>query len=144
VHYRGETPMWQDLAAGVLQAGMGSYLNAANILQSDAGRAIAVLQSTRMRKLPEVATFIEQGVTSPAFHLKSYICLVGPAGMPPERVERLSDLMVEAGRTEAVQKLLDTFGIDEAAVGHAEFRRVYEAEKSIWRELIGSLGLAPQ
>jgi hypothetical protein len=64
--------------------------------------------------------------------------------MPHERVERLSDLMVEAGRTEAVQKLLDTFGIDEAAVGHAEFRRVYDAEKPIWRELIGSLALARQ
>jgi tripartite-type tricarboxylate transporter receptor subunit TctC len=142
VHYRGETPMWQDLAAGVLQAAMGSYLNAANILQSGSGRAIAVLQSTRMRKLPGVATFIEQGVTSPAFHLKSYICAVGPAGMPQERVERLSELMVEAGRTEAVQKLLDAFGIDEAAIGYAEFRRVYDAEKPIWRDLIGSLGLA--
>jgi tripartite-type tricarboxylate transporter receptor subunit TctC len=144
VHYRGEPPMWQDLAAGVLQAAMGSYLNAANILQSGAGRAIAVPQSTRMRKLPEVATFIEQGVTSPAFSLKGYICLVGTAGMPHEHVERLSDLMVQAGRTEAVQRLLDTFGIDEAAIGHAEFKTLYDAEKPIWRELIGSLGLARQ
>ena len=30
VHYRGESPMWQDFAAGVLQAAMGSYANAVN------------------------------------------------------------------------------------------------------------------
>ncbi len=42
VHYRGEAPMWQDLAAGVIQAATASYAGAANVLQSGAGRAIAV------------------------------------------------------------------------------------------------------
>ncbi len=44
VHYRGEAPMWQDLAAGVIQAAVGSYAAASNVLQSGAGRAIAVPQ----------------------------------------------------------------------------------------------------
>ncbi len=84
VHYRGEAPMWQDLAAGVIQAASGSYAAASNVLQSGAGRAIAVPQITRMSKLPDVATFLEQGVTSKAFQLKGFICAVGPAGMPQE------------------------------------------------------------
>ena len=47
--------MWQDLAAGVIQAASGSYAAASNVLQSGAGKAIAVPQKERMRKLPDVA-----------------------------------------------------------------------------------------
>ena len=113
VHYRGEAPMWQDLAAGVIQAASGSYAAASNVLQSGAGKAIAVPQTRRMGKLPDVATFLEQGVTSKAFQLKGFICLVGPAGLAPDIVARLSALMVEGGKSERIQKLLDTFGVDE-------------------------------
>jgi tripartite-type tricarboxylate transporter receptor subunit TctC len=144
VHYRGEIPMWQDLSAGVLQGAMGSYANASNVLQSGAGKAIAVQLTTRAKKLPEVATFIEQGATSKYFNLKGYICLVGPAGISREMVERLSALMVEAGKTARVQKLLDTFGIDEAAQGHAEFKKLHEEEKPHWLELVSGLGLTPE
>ena len=144
VHYRGEAPMWQDLAAGVIQAASGSYAAASNVLQSGAGRAIAVPQIRRMRKLPDVATFLEQGVTSKAFQLQGFICLVGPAGLASDVVARLSTMMVEAGKSERVQKLLDTFGIDESAVGHQEFRRQYDEEGPIWIGLVQGLGLTPE
>ena len=36
VHYRGEAPMWQDLAAGVIQAATGSY--AGRLQRSAVGR----------------------------------------------------------------------------------------------------------
>ena len=51
-----------------------------------------------MRKLPDVGTFLEQGVTSQAFQLKGYICPVGPTGMPQEIVQRLSDLWSREAR----------------------------------------------
>ena len=144
VHYRGEAPMWQDLAAGVIQAATASYAGAANVLQSGAGRAIAVPHMRRMSKLPDVATFHEQGVTSRLFTLKGFICCVGPAGMPQEIVQRLSDLHVAGGKSERVAKLLDTFGIDELAVSHQEFRRMYDEEGPVWIGLVQSLGLTPE
>lgn len=144
VHYRGEAPMWQDLAAGVIQGATGSYAAAANVLQSGAGRAIAVPQKKRMSKLPDVATFAEQGVDAPLFGLSGFICAVGPTGIPQEVVQRLSDLFVEGGKSERVQKLLDTFGIDQSAVGHKEFRKLYDEEGPIWIGLVQSLGLTPE
>jgi tripartite-type tricarboxylate transporter receptor subunit TctC len=144
VHYRGEAPMWQDLAAGVIHGASGSYAAASNVLQTGAGRAIAVPQMKRMSKLPDVATFHEQGVTSRLFTLKGFICLVGPAGLPRDTIQRLSDLMVEGGKSERVQKLLDTYGIDESAVGHEAFRKLYEDEGPIWIGLVKGLGLTPE
>jgi len=144
VHYRGEAPMWQDFAAGVLQAAMGSYANAVNALESGAGKAIAVQTTTRSRKLPEVPTFIEQGLDSKVFALTGYIFLAGPIDLPPEIVERLSGLMVEAGKTDKIQKLLDTYGIDESAQGHIAFKKLYDAETPIWVDAVRGLGLAPE
>ena len=122
VHYRGESPMWQDFAAGVLQAAMGSYANAINALEFGAGRQSPCRRATRNRKLPDVPTFFEQGPDSKVFALAGYVFLAGPIGMPPEIVERLSGLMVEAGKTDKIQKLLDKYGIDESAQGHIAFR----------------------
>jgi len=144
VHYRGESPMWQDFAAGVLQAAMGSYANAVNALESGAGKAIAVQTTTRNRKLPDVPTFIEQGLDSKVFALAGYIFLAGPIDMPRGIVERLSDLMVEAGKTDRIQKLLDTYGIDEAAQGHIAFKKTYDDETPIWVDAVRALGLAPE
>jgi tripartite-type tricarboxylate transporter receptor subunit TctC len=144
VHYRGEAPMWQDFAAGVLQAAMGSYANAVNALEFGAGKAIAVQTTTRNRKLPDVPTFIEQGLDSKVFALTGYIFLAGPIDMPREVVERLSDLMVEAGKTDKIQKVLDTYGIDESAQGHIAFKKLYDTETPIWVDAVRALGLGPE
>src|SRR5262245_20536566 len=141
VHY-GRS-MWPDFDAGVIQAAQGGYYHTINSAQTGTGRVIAVWPK-RTGKFPDVPTFAEQGLTSRLFGLRGYICLAGPSATPREIVERLSALMVEAGKSERVQRLLDTFGIDEAAVGHVEARALHEAEKPVWIELVSSLGLTPQ
>src|SRR5262249_12611676 len=82
VHYRGETLMWQDVASGAIQGGSGSIAGAASVLQTGSGRPIAVPSMVRSKKLPDIATFYEQGLTEPAFQVRGFICLVGPIGMP--------------------------------------------------------------
>jgi hypothetical protein len=64
--------------------------------------------------------------------------------MPDEIVEQLSSLMVEAGKTDKVQKLLDKLGIDEAAQGRIAFRTIYDEETPIWVDAVKALGLAPE
>ncbi len=104
VHYRGEALMWQDVASGAVQGASGSYATASPVLQSGAGRAIAVPTMERMRKLPDVATFHEQGLTEKAFQVRGWVGCSAPAGTPEAIVQRLSDLMVEGGKTERIQK----------------------------------------
>jgi len=145
VHYRGEAPMWQDLAAGAIHACSGSYLAGASVLQAGTGRAIAVPLTTRMKKLPDVPTFLEQGVTSPAFQVRAgWGGLLGPAGMPQEIVDRLSALMVEGGTSPKIRGILDTFGIDDSAVGHPEFTRIVREEGPVLLDIVKRLGITPQ
>ncbi|WP_347882422.1 tripartite tricarboxylate transporter substrate-binding protein [Bradyrhizobium sp. SSUT18] len=144
VHYRGEAPMWQDFAAGVIQAAVGSYQAALPVLDTGVGRAIAVPTPVRMKKLPETRTFVEQGVTGNVFQLTSFTTLVAPAATPTDRVELLAKLMVEGGKTERVQKLLEAFGVDSPALDRAASVALYEKEGPIWLESIKTLGLEPQ
>ncbi len=90
VHYRGEALMWQDVASGAVQGASGSYATASPVLQSGAGRAIAVPTMERMRKLPDVATFHEQGLTEKAFQVRGWVGCSAPAGTPEAIVQRLS------------------------------------------------------
>jgi len=144
VHYRGEAPMWIDVASGAVQGGTGSYAASASVMQTGNGRPIAVPTKTRMRKLPDVATFLEQGLDDKAFQLQGFICLVGPAAMPKDIVVKLSDMMVEAGKSERIQKILDTFGIDTAAQDHVFFQKILAEQGPVWIELVKSLNIEPQ
>ena len=143
VHYRGEGLMWQDVASGAVQGASGSYFSAASVLQTGMGRPIAVPTMVRMRKLPDVPTFHEQGLTEKAFQVRGWVGAVAPAGVPDEIVQKLSDLCVEGGRTERVQKINETFGIDEGARDRVYFRKVMDEEGPVLLEVVKSLHIDP-
>ena len=144
VHYRGEGPMWVDVGSGAVQGGSGSFAAASSVLQTGSGRAIAVPTKVRMKKLPDVPTFFEQGVTDVAFQVRGCIGLVGPVAMPKEIVLKLSDMMVELGTSDRIQKILTTFGIDMAAQNHVYFEKYLAEEGPVWIELVKGLNMEPQ
>jgi tripartite-type tricarboxylate transporter receptor subunit TctC len=144
VHYRGEGPMWVDVGSGAVQGGSGSVAAAASVLQTGNGRAIAVPTKVRMKKLPDVPTFFEQGVTDIAFQVRGCIGLVGPVAMPKEIVLKLSGMMVEIGKSDRIQKILATFGIDMAAQGHTYFEKYLAEEGPAWIGLVKGLNIEPQ
>lgn len=136
--------MWVDVGSGAVQGGSGSYAAAASVLQTGNGRAIAVPTKARMSKLPDVATFYEQGVTDVAFQVRGCICLVAPVALPKDIVLKLSSMMVEIGKSDRIQKILTTFGIDMAAQDHVYFEKYLAEEGPIWMDLVKGLNLEPQ
>jgi tripartite-type tricarboxylate transporter receptor subunit TctC len=142
VHYRGEAPMWADLAGQTLDAAIGSYGAAQAVLQGGRGVAIAVSRR-RNPLLPNVATFQEQGATSKAFQLTGFQSCSVPANTPKEIVMKLSQWLVDAGKSDKVQEMMKTFGIDEPAMTFEETQKLYNEEKPIWIDLVKSLGLEP-
>lgn len=142
VHYRGEAPMWADSAGQTLDGAIGSYGGAVAVLQGNRGQAIAVSRR-RHPLLPNVATFLEQGATSKCFQLTGFQSCSVPAGTPVEIVKKISDLLVEAGKSDKVQEMMKTFGVDEPAMTFEETQKLYNEEKPVWLDLVKSLGLEP-
>ena len=87
VHYRGESLMWQDVASGAVQGATGSYASASSVLQTGSGRPIAVPTMERMKRLPDVPTFYEQGLSEMAFQIRGGVGCAAPAGPPAQIVQ---------------------------------------------------------
>ncbi|MEQ1649302.1 MAG: tripartite tricarboxylate transporter substrate binding protein [Hyphomicrobiaceae bacterium] len=141
VQHRGESPMWQDMAAGVSHIACGSYQASRIVLDGGHGQAIAVPTSKRMKRLPDVPTFAEQGLTAPVFQLKSWTCFVARGDTPPELVTEASNMIVDGGKTPRLAKILDTFGIDDGAVGQVQFKNIMDTEGPIWLDAARKLNL---
>lgn len=142
VHYRGEAPMWTDLAGGFIDGAHGSYSAALSVLQSGRGRAVAVSRK-RMSTLPDVPSFAEQGTTSPIFKLTGFQCCAVPAGTPAEIVQKLSKLLVAGGKSEKVLQVMKSFGVDDTAMTFEDTQKLYREEAPIWLEAVRGLGIAP-
>jgi tripartite-type tricarboxylate transporter receptor subunit TctC len=142
VHYRGEAPMWTDLAGGFIDGAHGSYGAALSVLQSGRGTAVAVSRK-RMSTLPDVPSFAELGAKPRLFQLTGFQCCVVPAGTPPEIIQKLSKLLVAGGKSEKIQQLMKSFGVDDTAMTFEETQKLYKEETPIWLESVASLGLAP-
>jgi tripartite-type tricarboxylate transporter receptor subunit TctC len=143
VHYRGEGAMWPDVSSGTVQGASGSYASSLPTLQTGNARMIAVPTLKRMKKMPNVATFYEQGLKDMAFQVRGWVGCCAPAGTSPEIQQKLSAMMVEGGKTERVQKILDQFGIDGAAEDATYFRKVLDEEGPVVLDIIRSFNIEP-
>lgn len=142
VHYRGEAPMWTDLAGGFIDGAHGSYGAALSVLQSGRGTAVAVSRK-RMSTLPDVPSFAELGAKPRLFQLTGFQCCAVPMGTPPEIIQKLSKLLVAGGKSERIQTLMKSFGVDDTAMTFEDTQKLYKDEAPVWLEAVAGLGLAP-
>jgi tripartite-type tricarboxylate transporter receptor subunit TctC len=141
VSYKGESPMWVDLASGQTTIALGSPLGLTPHLQSRKLRALAVTTATRSATMPEVPTFVEQGFTDTVFVVQGWLGLMAPAKTPPAVLSRVSDLVLEAAETPRIRQLHATFGLAPKPWPAAEFERLDRESKPGWIELARALNL---
>jgi tripartite-type tricarboxylate transporter receptor subunit TctC len=142
VHYKGEAPMWIDDGGNVLDAGTGSNGAALPLLQTNRGKAIGVSRK-RLRPLPDVPTFQEQGVQSNAFQLTGFQGCVAHIGTPMPIIRRMSELLVAGGNTPKLQQVMQNFGVDDYAMSFEATQKLYQEETPIWLDLVKNLNLTP-
>ena len=142
VPYKGEAPMWVDLASGQITAAMGSILALTPHLQSGKVRAIAVPTAQRSQLMPDVPTFLEQGFSEPVFTIEGWIGMLAPAQTPRDIIKRVSDLVQEAAESPRVRQLNKTFGLPPKPWTAAEFERLDREAKPRWIELARELNVS--
>ncbi len=140
VHYRGESPMWVDVASGQLQIAIGSY-QAFNTVATRGVRPIGVTGGYRSPKLPDVPTLVEQGLTDALVGLEGGLPLMAPAGTPEAVLKLLSSVVVEGANSERAAKLRESFGIPNKPKNLVETRRDWERDVPVWIKLAVDLGI---
>jgi tripartite-type tricarboxylate transporter receptor subunit TctC len=140
VHYRGESPMWVDVASGQLQIAIGSYQAFATV-QGRGVRAIGVTGQYRSPKLPDVPTLVEQGIAGRLVSLEGGLPLMAPAGTPEAVLQALSRVVVEGANSERAAKLRETFAIPNKPKNLEDTRRDWERDLPVWINVAVDLGI---
>ena len=140
VHYRGESPMWVDVASGQVQIAIGSF-QAFSTVQSRGVRPIGVTGLYRSPKLPDVPTLVEQGVQGRLVALEGGLPLMAPAGTPEAVLQALSKVVVEGANTERAAKLRETFAIPNKPKNLKDTRKEWEEVVPVWVKLAVDLGI---
>jgi tripartite-type tricarboxylate transporter receptor subunit TctC len=142
VPYKGVGPLLNDLIGGQVDMGVLAYPSIISHLKSGALRAIGVSSAQRLPAVPDLPTFVEQGM--PDYIVEGWFALIGPAKMPPEEVARINAAFATAFGAaevkEAMAKQANTINIStpEAAT---EF---IKTEFSKYAAIVKKIGLEPQ
>ena len=140
VHYRGEAPMWVDVASGQLQIAIGSY-QAFNTVSGRGVRPIGVTGGYRSPKLPDVPTLVEQGIKGNLVGLEGGLPLMAPAGTPEAVLKVLSSVVVEGANSERSAKLRESFAIPSKPKNLIETRKDWERDVPVWIKIAVDLGI---
>ena len=97
IHYKGEAPMWSDVASGQIHAAAGTYGSYRNFLDRGDLRPLGLGGKTKHPNLPDIPLFPDQGFTADIFQGSTgWVGLVAPSKTPSAVLSRISQLFVEA------------------------------------------------
>ncbi|TWI04003.1 tripartite tricarboxylate transporter substrate binding protein [Bradyrhizobium daqingense] len=141
IQYRGEAPMWNDLAGQTLDGAAGSYAAAAPVIQAGTGNLIGVVGS-RLPPYPDTLTMTEQGAIGDFYELRAFTTFAVPVGTPKEIVEQLSAMLIQAGLDPKVQQMLSNFLLS-SPTDFETTHRIFKRDSDVMLRILRELGVKP-
>jgi len=134
IPYKGAAAALTDLMGGQIQL----FFDAASglIAPGKAGkvRLIGVASERRLPALPDLPTFIEQGL--PGFVGSTWAGMLAPAATPGDIVRRMADEIARIVRQDEVRIRFEEMGTIPAGGTPAEFEAFIAAETAKWGKVI--------
>src|SRR6202023_3635257 len=133
IPYKGGAPAINDLLGGQIPLSFNNGPESVGQLQAGTVRALAVTTAARAPFLPDVPSMSE---TVPGYDTEVWWGLLGPAGMPPDLVTKLSHDFVAALNTEAVKERLTKLGASPIGSSPQQFDAKIRADYKKWGPII--------
>jgi tripartite-type tricarboxylate transporter receptor subunit TctC len=134
IPYKGAAAALQDLMGGQIQLLFDAASGLINPGKAGQVRLIGVSAERRLPALPELPTFIEQGITG--FTGSTWAGLLAPARTPPAIIKQVSDEVSRIVRLDDVKSRLEGMGTVPAGSPPEEFAAFIDAETAKWGKLI--------
>ncbi len=135
VPYKGSGPALNDVMAGYVDMSLPTVVAALPAIRSGKLRAIAVTGTGRSSLLPDVPTLSEAGLKNLG-GTSGWYGLVGPAKMPKEVVERLSQAVVKIMNDSEVRERFKINGADPVGSNSDEMTAFVAQDFRRWGELV--------
>ncbi len=141
IPYKGAAPALTDLMAGRVQVYIGATTSVLPHVRTERLRALGVTSTKRVSSLPEYPTMIESGV--PGFDVSSWYGLLGPAGMLPALVGKISTDVRRVSNTPDVRERLLKDGAETADNTSVEFAAAIRDDIQKWKQVVKVTGAKP-
>jgi len=135
VPYKGESDLLKDVMGGTVDIGVATVPGASEAIKAGAVKALGVAGATRNPILPDVPTVAESGV--PGFDTSTWQVIVGPAGVPADRVQKLNELINKALATQTIKDKYMSFGMTVMQSTPAEAEQFARDETAKWKASLG-------
>jgi tripartite-type tricarboxylate transporter receptor subunit TctC len=134
IPYKGGGPAMTDLMGGQVPMLFSSLGPAVGAVRSGKIRPLAVTSLTRSGAFPEVPTMDEVGLKG--FDSTAWYGLIGPAGLPPEVITRLTQALAKAGEDKNLQNQLNATGCDAEFLTPARTVEKIKADFAKWGRVV--------
>ena len=138
IPYKGGAPAINDLLGGQIPMSFNNGPESVGQLAAGTVRALAVTTASRASFLPDVPSMAE---TVPGYDTEVWWGLLGPAGMPPELIAKISHDFVAALNTDAVKERLTKLGALPIGSSPKAFDAKIHADYDKWGPIITAAGI---
>jgi tripartite-type tricarboxylate transporter receptor subunit TctC len=138
VPYKGGSQAINDTIAGQTDVLMNGMLATLPFVQAKRLKILAVSKLTRVALLPDVPTIAE---TLPGFESGTWQGVMGPAGMPPAVLSKISSELLRVIRLPAVREQLVAQGAEVSTMAPPEITKFVDVEIKHWQAVVSKAGL---
>jgi tripartite-type tricarboxylate transporter receptor subunit TctC len=138
VPYKGANDVAKDFISGRVHLQFASSTAAVQLARSGEVRLIGAVAPKRSALFPDLPTMKEQGIAN--VDIESWIGIVGPAGMEPQTVAKLSDAIGQVVKMPKVRDDFRTGGAEPKWLGSEEFSGAVRESYNLWARTLAAVG----
>lgn len=140
VPYKSMPPAMTDLIGGQVDCLFADVSTALPHLQAGSIKALGFSMEKRSAQLPNIPSIAESPGMA-GFELTSWVGLVGPAGLPPEVVERLNTQLRKTLAKPEIRDKLVGMGAEVAPSSSLEMEQFVKQQLASWGAKIRNAGI---
>ena len=141
VPYAGASSYATDIMTDRVNSGVMGLIGSVQHVKAGTLRALALTGPKRTPILPDVPTFRELGFTD--MNLIGWFGILGPAGIPRDRVELLYREAAKATKSAEFKQLLERYGIDAVGSSPDEFAKFIDENLDSTAAMVKRIGYVP-
>ncbi len=138
IHFRDTGSAVQAIVAGEVQGALVSTALGVAQIKGGKMRGLATTAPQRSALLPELPTFAEAGY--PKADFSAWFTLFVPTGTPPQVVATLNAQAVKAVQSPEIKKKLEDAGFSVSGTSQEEAKRLVDAERVRWAQVVKASG----
>lgn len=141
VPYRGESAAVADLLGGQIDMVFANLPSVMSHIKTGTLRPLAISTKERIKALPDLPTAAESGVKD--FEVEAWYALMGPAGMDPAIVKKISDAIQNGIKDPKVVEVIRGQGAEPVGSSAEETAPYVAAEQDKWAKTVKQAGIEP-